>query len=114
MALPMASGVERMSSPFSHTGLGPEIPLSIADDLLGVDARAQGQGDQAADRLGLGGGIATGLADSAKHLAQAFFVFVDGYVDFAFTGTDALGETGSDCWALPWGVVVLPSWGLRH
>ena len=67
--------------------------LELFHDLIHRDPGPQGQGDQPADGLGLGGGGSPGLADGGEHFKGLAVQLGDGDVEMAQAGFDLGGES---------------------
>ena len=90
----MASGQESTWLPFCPGGAGAADAGDLLDDGVDLDPGAQGQRDEAAGGLDLGGGAAPGLAHLGEDLAEAQVILVDGDVEFAAAGGDEFGDAG--------------------
>ena len=70
--------------------------LELAHDVGHVHARAQGQGHEPADGLGLGRDRAAGFADGGEDLEGLAVNLVDREIEFAEARFDLLGEAEND------------------
>ena len=73
-------------------GVGAADAADLLDDGVEFDAGPEGQGDEPAGGLDLGGGAAAGLAHLGEDLAEAHFIFVDRDVELAAAGVDQFGD----------------------
>ncbi len=73
-------------------GVGAADAADLFDDGVEFDAGPEGQGDEPAGGLDLGGGAAAGFAHLGEDFAEAHFIFVDGDVEFAAAGIDQFGD----------------------